>query len=75
MIVYCLIGLIATPLFNKLALFSSVVACISSVYLGCLLAFVLKDFCLVCITTYIINAALLWLNVQKVYSNINERRF
>jgi len=61
-------GLIATPLFNKFALFSSVLACLGSAYLAFILAFILKDLCVVCIATYIINAGLLWSNFQTVYS-------
>ncbi|CAF3168716.1 unnamed protein product [Rotaria socialis] len=64
-----IIGLIATPLLSKLAMFSSILACVGSLYLAFILAFVLKDLCLVCITTYIINAALLWSNYQTVYSS------
>ncbi len=62
-------GLITIPLFSKLALFSSVLACIGSLYLAFILAFVLKDLCLVCIATYIINAGLLWSNFRTVYSS------
>lgn len=62
-------GLIAIPLFTKLALFSSVLACLGSIYLAFILAFVLKDLCILCITTYIINAALLWSNYQAVFNS------
>ncbi|UJR32097.1 hypothetical protein I4U23_019565 [Adineta vaga] len=62
-----LFGLIPIPLFTKFALFSSVLACVGSLYLAFILAFILKDLCLVCIATYIINAGLLWSNYQTVY--------
>jgi vitamin-K-epoxide reductase (warfarin-sensitive) len=61
-------GLITTPMFSKFALFSSVLACVGSIYLAFILAFVLKDLCLVCIATYVINAGLLWSNLQTVNS-------
>ncbi|CAF1289292.1 unnamed protein product [Rotaria sordida] len=60
-------GLITTPLFNKLALFSSILSCIGSIYLAYILAFILKDFCLICVTTYLINFGLLWSNIRTVY--------
>ncbi|CAF3257740.1 unnamed protein product [Rotaria sp. Silwood2] len=61
-------GLIPIPLFSKFALLSSILACLGSLYLACILAFVLKDLCIVCVATYIINAGLLWSNYQTVYS-------
>ncbi|XP_025050931.1 vitamin K epoxide reductase complex subunit 1 [Alligator sinensis] len=39
------------------------VAVLGSAYLGYILLRVLHDFCLVCITTYVINGALLVLNL------------
>lgn len=45
-----------------LAYYASILSCIGSVYLAVILFFVLKDVCLVCIATYIINAGLLYLN-------------
>ncbi|UJR14655.1 hypothetical protein I4U23_001648 [Adineta vaga] len=61
-------GLIATSFFNKVALFTSIVSCLGSFYLAYILAFVLKDFCLVCVVTYVINAGLFWSNLHTVYS-------
>lgn len=63
-----IIGFITTPFLSKFALFSSVTACLGSLYLAFILAFILKDVCLVCIATYIINAGLLWSNLNTVYS-------
>jgi vitamin-K-epoxide reductase (warfarin-sensitive) len=60
------VGFIATPMLSKFALFSSVLACVGSLYLAFILAFVLKDLCLVCIATYVVNAGLLWSNLQTV---------
>ncbi|KYO47892.1 vitamin K epoxide reductase complex subunit 1-like protein 1 [Alligator mississippiensis] len=48
-----------------LLLGSSVLAVLGSAYLGYILLRVLHDFCLVCITTYVINGALLVLNLRS----------
>lgn len=37
----------------------SICSCIGSAYLGYVLATILKDTCIVCVTTYIINASLM----------------
>nr|ASF90528.1 vitamin K epoxide reductase complex subunit 1 [Conus ebraeus] len=43
-------------------LLMSVSGILTSVYLAFILFFVLRDFCLVCVTTYFINGCLLYLN-------------
>lgn len=44
----------------------SVLSNIGSVYLACVLYFVLYDFCIVCICTYVINAVNLAFSIMKV---------
>ena len=46
---------------------TSVVSCVGSAYLAFVLFFVLKDLCLVCIATYVINSVLLYLNYQRYF--------
>lgn len=50
------------------ALTASVASIIGSVYLAYILYFVLKDICIVCIASYVVNALLLYNNWQIYYS-------
>ncbi|XP_072014419.1 vitamin K epoxide reductase complex subunit 1-like protein 1 isoform X1 [Amphiura filiformis] len=63
---YCLQLLFSqmlTPGAATFLLVTSVLANFGSVYLGWILYFVLEDFCLVCVSTYIVNFLILVVNV------------
>uniref|UniRef100_A0A6J0UXK5 vitamin-K-epoxide reductase (warfarin-sensitive) n=1 Tax=Pogona vitticeps TaxID=103695 RepID=A0A6J0UXK5_9SAUR len=45
---------------------SSVVSIAGSLYLAYILFFVLHDFCVICVTTYVLNFALLFLNYKRL---------
>jgi vitamin-K-epoxide reductase (warfarin-sensitive) len=49
---------------------SSIVSVIGSLYLAYILYFVLKEFCIICVTTYALNFILLTINYKRlVYLN------
>ncbi|CAH1802308.1 unnamed protein product [Owenia fusiformis] len=50
----------------------SCIANLGSIYLGCILYFILQDFCIICVSTYIVNATLLGVNILK-YNHMQSR--
>ncbi|KXJ29143.1 vitamin K epoxide reductase complex subunit 1 [Exaiptasia diaphana] len=59
----CLIGFSSSKFAAFLNLAFSIASCFGSLYLGYILYFVLHDVCLVCLSTYVVNALLLVLNI------------
>ena len=59
---------------SLLLLMTSWVACVGCIYLAYVLYFVLEDLCVVCITTYIINAFLLFLNHKNYFAATKEKK-
>ncbi|KAG8548775.1 hypothetical protein GDO81_024239 [Engystomops pustulosus] len=57
------VGLVAAAV---TLLVSSLVSIAGSLYLAYILFYVLEDFCVICITTYVLNFILLLLNVKRL---------
>ena len=58
-------GFINTHWAVTLLYITSIMSCVGSVYLAFVLFFILKDVCLVCMATYVVNSVLLYLNYQR----------
>jgi len=50
---------------THLMLGMNVLACAGCVYLAYILAFVLRDLCVVCVSTYVVNLYLLYASYQR----------
>uniref|UniRef100_A0A8C3T2N4 vitamin-K-epoxide reductase (warfarin-sensitive) n=1 Tax=Chelydra serpentina TaxID=8475 RepID=A0A8C3T2N4_CHESE len=61
-----LLGFTPSTLAAVALLGTSVVSIAGSLYLAYILFFVLHDFCLVCVTTYLLNGALLLVNYKRL---------
>ncbi|MGH0167541.1 UNVERIFIED_CONTAM: hypothetical protein FKN15_052788 [Acipenser sinensis] len=44
---------------------SSLLSLAGSLFLACILVFVLRDFCVVCVSTYLINLGLMIVNMKR----------
>ncbi|MEE6469749.1 hypothetical protein FKM82_008754 [Ascaphus truei] len=65
-----LLGMTVSAVAALLLMTSSIVSVMGSLYLAYILYFVLKDFCVICIATYLLNFILLIINYKRlVYLN------
>ncbi|RXN28688.1 vitamin K epoxide reductase complex subunit 1 1 [Labeo rohita] len=63
-------GLTASAMAALILMTTSIASVMGSLYLGYILYFVLKDFCVICVTTYALNFILFVLNYKRlVYLN------
>uniref|UniRef100_A0AAY5KCL8 vitamin-K-epoxide reductase (warfarin-sensitive) n=1 Tax=Esox lucius TaxID=8010 RepID=A0AAY5KCL8_ESOLU len=65
-----LLGITVSAMAALILMTTSILSVMGSLYLGYILYFVLKDFCILCVTTYALNFILLMLNYKRlVYLN------
>lgn len=63
-------GITVSAMAALILMTTSILSVMGSLYLGYILYFVLKDFCIICITTYALNFILFMLNYKRlVYLN------
>ncbi|MEQ2283574.1 Vitamin K epoxide reductase complex subunit 1-like protein 1 [Ameca splendens] len=66
----CTQGMTVSAMAALFLMTTSILSVVGSLYLGYILYFVLKDFCIICITTYALNFILFILNYKRlVYLN------
>ncbi|XP_027240607.1 vitamin K epoxide reductase complex subunit 1-like protein 1 isoform X1 [Cricetulus griseus] len=69
-ILQLLLGMTASAVAALVLMTSSIVSVLGSLYLAYILYFVLKEFCIICVTTYVLNFILLIINYKRlVYLN------
>jgi len=57
--------------FARIQLITCILANCGTVYLGYILYFILQDMCIVCISTYVVNFALLMSTISRI-SNLKQ---
>uniref|UniRef100_A0A8C0E953 vitamin-K-epoxide reductase (warfarin-sensitive) n=1 Tax=Bubo bubo TaxID=30461 RepID=A0A8C0E953_BUBBB len=69
-ILQMLLGMTASAVAALILMTSSIVSVVGSLYLAYILYFVLKEFCIVCVITYLLNFILFIINYKRlVYLN------
>ncbi|ELR62773.1 Vitamin K epoxide reductase complex subunit 1-like protein 1, partial [Bos mutus] len=69
-ILQLLLGLTASAVAALILMTSSIMSVVGSLYLAYILYFVLKEFCIICVITYVLNFILLIINYKRlVYLN------
>ncbi|XP_024427047.3 vitamin K epoxide reductase complex subunit 1-like protein 1 [Desmodus rotundus] len=69
-ILQLLLGMTASAVAALILMTSSIVSVVGSLYLAYILYFVLKEFCIICVITYVLNFILLIINYKRlVYLN------
>ncbi len=65
---YIVVAILAALDAYRLLFFAAIAACLVSVFLGYLLYFKIKSFCILCTSLYIINFLILALVAYKIYA-------
>uniref|UniRef100_A0A2K6DTZ2 vitamin-K-epoxide reductase (warfarin-sensitive) n=1 Tax=Macaca nemestrina TaxID=9545 RepID=A0A2K6DTZ2_MACNE len=69
-ILQLLLGMTASTMVALILMTSSIMSVVGSLYLAYILYFVLKEFCIICVVTYVLNFLLLIINYKRlVYLN------
>ncbi|XP_011848299.1 PREDICTED: vitamin K epoxide reductase complex subunit 1-like protein 1 [Mandrillus leucophaeus] len=70
-ILQLLLGMTASAVAALILMTSSIMSVVGSLYLAYILYFVLKEFCIICVVTYVLNFLLLIINYKRlVYLNV-----
>ncbi|XP_043910158.1 vitamin K epoxide reductase complex subunit 1-like protein 1 [Protopterus annectens] len=65
-----LLGMTVSAVAALILMTSSIVSVLGSLYLAYILYFVLRDFCIICVATYLLNVVLLIINYKRlIYLN------